>query len=79
MPLWVHWQVKAFDAQRWYADPITTVVDGARWEAGQRAETVDAFGKPNGAIIHASATEAPGFASSRTSNLSSNPQTHFHF
>ena len=43
-----------FDAQAWYEDPVTTLVDGKTLTSGVVMQTVDAFGNENGRIRLAS-------------------------
>ena len=49
--------IAAFDAQVWYDDPVTTIVDGRVYSDGSTHETVDAFNRPNGRQLLATPDE----------------------
>ena len=48
-----------FDAQRWYDDPMTTILNGETLSRNGCAEvtTTDAFGRENGLAVHATAAQ----------------------
>jgi hypothetical protein len=47
----------SFDAQTWYDDPVTTIVDGVVCADGSAQETIDAFNQPNGRQLLATPAE----------------------
>lgn len=45
---------RSFDARAaWTADPVVTLLRGETLHGGTRVETLDAFGRANGALVHA--------------------------
>ena len=46
-----------FDASTWSTDPVKTIVNGVPFQSGAVSDTLDAFGKPNGKIRHATEDE----------------------
>ena len=49
--------LEGFDPRRWHDDPVATVVGGAVHAGGAAQDTVDAFGRPNGRQLLATADE----------------------
>mmetsp|Transcript_19983 Transcript_19983/g.52332 ORF Transcript_19983/g.52332 Transcript_19983/m.52332 type:complete len:740 (-) Transcript_19983:434-2653(-) len=47
----------SFDAQTWYSDPVTTVVNGSKLSGGASESTIDAFNYENGTIVMATDAE----------------------
>ena len=46
-----------FDQDKWYNDPVTTILNGKKLEGGNTSMTVDAFEAENGTIRLASSVE----------------------
>jgi len=46
-----------FDRKIWFQDPVVTLLNGTQLRNGTETDTVDAFGRVNGRIIHANPAE----------------------
>ncbi|KAL1523918.1 hypothetical protein AB1Y20_018837 [Prymnesium parvum] len=45
--------IESFDPSAWSTDPVSTLLHGAALRGGAEQTTVDAFGQPNGLLVHA--------------------------
>lgn len=48
---------KDFDPSQWFTDPVVSLLNGVRLQNGKELDTVDAFGRINGRIVHANEKE----------------------
>ncbi|GMI00170.1 hypothetical protein TrLO_g11702 [Triparma laevis f. longispina] len=46
-----------FNPESWHTDPVRSVVNGSDLKSGNSVDTLDAFLRPNGKIIHANTSE----------------------